>query len=267
METLCLHSRPRAAREGPAGGRPGTRLAPAEPSAWHRREGSSSRAASHPARPGAWDPTCSEGHPLAVAEATLGCFLTTQAAKPALGRKGIQAALSRLLRHIQEFYWNQLACLSTPVLSEHVLSCISLWKNSFAVHPMVPSSSRWKIRGWVRDTQSWLLPVAPPAVTVPCLVPCSSSSQLRLNGASWSLLHRSHLLGQERTPGVWKLRHLPGCPAHAIPMGGCGHALCHTVVTLTLLCPTKHPPFPFLVAQCVSYHALEEKKAEGPALL
>lgn len=45
METLCLHSPERAAREEPAPRAAlGTWLASSEPSAWHRREGSSSTA-------------------------------------------------------------------------------------------------------------------------------------------------------------------------------------------------------------------------------
>lgn len=51
METLCLHSCKRAAQEEPSPrAAQGTWLAPLDPSAWHRREGSSSTA-SHQAWP------------------------------------------------------------------------------------------------------------------------------------------------------------------------------------------------------------------------
>lgn len=103
METLCLHSPERAAREEPAPRAAlGTWLAPSEPSAWHRPEGSSSTA-SHRAWPRVRDLTCSEGHPLATLEATLTCFLTTQVSKSLLETKWLQAALNRLQRLPRSF--------------------------------------------------------------------------------------------------------------------------------------------------------------------
>jgi len=54
--------------------------------------------------PGAWDPTCSEGHPLAMLEDTLGCLLTTRTPKSFCEMKCLQAALNRLQGHTQEFY-------------------------------------------------------------------------------------------------------------------------------------------------------------------